>query len=355
MYDSAGEFAKKVAPIAFDRLIVYRNGQALPPHTLETQPTMLCPLRCRHCSYWKRNQEKATLPYETILSLCDSMGKLGVKFCPISGGGEPTADPHIEQLIQHARIAVPKVALITNGVLWENIEGVADLLTYIQVSLPAVQPKTYKNITGANERILSKVLSMPFELRKRLGKFTPNIGAKVIVTDQNAGEAIEILKVAKAKGFDYCFYRVVADFEERGLALSEKSKKVLENSILENIDLCDADYTNLADLFNESKFLLKRNDKRCWSLDLRLLSNVDAFGDVYLCVPDIGDRDYAIGNIKEQSLENIWNSERHRSIIEKLQKRYAEGKCQNCRCLRYNAVIEQINEFLPSVVDDDRI
>jgi len=336
------EDPKKVLKIAYGRIRAYCALKPLPPYTLEIQPTTLCPLRCQHCSYWNRNQEEATLPEGTTTSLCNSIQRLGINFVPISGGGEPLTTSYIEKLIQHAHTAGAEVAIITNGVLWERILGTADLLAYIQVSIPAARPITYQNITGASEGILNKVLSMPSYLKDRFHESTPTIGAHVVLTEKNVKEAIAILRKAREKGFDYCTFRFVADFEYRGLYLSKQSLQMLEKSIVENIALIDEDYTNLASLFDKKSKFNGTSYKRCWSLDLRFLSIIDTFGDMYLCVPNIGNREYAIGNVKEQPLEELWNSDRHQQIIEKLQQQYAIGACPRyCRCFRYNAAIEE--------------
>lgn len=258
--------------------------------------------------------------------------------------------PYIDEVIMRAHNAGMKVGLITNGVMIKAIASVADLLSYIQVSIPAVRAEIYKHITGGSEEALRMVLDVPSKLRgeRSSGKSHTIISSKVILTDENASHAVDILRQTGDSGFDNCYFRFVGDYENRGLCLSQQSHDILRKRFQENLDLCnDKRFTNLAQLLEPASPVGRTQHKRCWCLDLRIGANVDSSGEVYLCVRDIGKQQFSIGNVSMEAFPEIWNSDRHCSVIEMLQHRYASGRCNNCRYLLYNPVIEKIIELLP--------
>lgn len=56
-------------------------------------------------------------------------------------------------------------------------------------------------------------------------------------------------------------------------------------------------------------------------------------GEVYLCQPLIGQKEYSLGNINKENFGKIWNSNQHQEVIARLNEKFAKGACENCRAI----------------------
>lgn len=122
------QFSSSVA-----KLLHHRDKIVHPlyPVTLQVVPTDSCNLNCDFCSVKHRGHNQ--LPLEVILGVVDRLDTLqGVE---ITGGGDPTMYPGINELIIYLGLRRLDIGMITNGVALMRKVDTLDHLTWLRVSL----------------------------------------------------------------------------------------------------------------------------------------------------------------------------------------------------------------------------
>lgn len=344
--------SNKILYPVIERISDYKKGNRnFMPWSVEIQPTAQCNHRCIHCSYEARNQNRESLSQPTMESLIDSIISMGVKGVYFSGGGEPCAYPDLAKYINRLCDNEIEVALLTNGTMLKNagIYEIADRLNYIAVSVPSCVKDNFKKITGVDK--FDTVINVAKDIKYIHGENSPVIGARVIVTNLIIDEIEIIFDILKNNKFDYVLYKIVRDYEDRGLGVNEE--KALE--VKERIDammkqgLLDEKFTNLNHVFDYRKTV--QFTGKCFVNDMGLLANISPEGEVYANITEIGKKDFCIGNINSKPLQEIWNSERHNQIKDLSNSTWQSGKCKNCRAITYNKIIENLNDSMPRFVD----
>lgn len=110
------------------------------PIVLHIMPTELCNLKCVFCSVAQRGAEGKLCPdlmMEQIRSVIGALKPMGLKAVILSGGGEPTIYPQINELLEYLHSEGLEIGMITNGTtLSERIKPENfDLLTWIRISI----------------------------------------------------------------------------------------------------------------------------------------------------------------------------------------------------------------------------
>jgi len=117
------------------------------PINLQLSPTEICNLNCSFCSVKERGAE--TLDYDKMISALDDFIELGIKSVEITGGGDPTMYPYINDLISYLHYKDISIGLITNGIELSKYVKKQSLkkLKWLRISLNGIdQGFTYKDI-----------------------------------------------------------------------------------------------------------------------------------------------------------------------------------------------------------------
>ena len=122
-----------------------------PPLAMLVELTHRCPLRCPYCSnpieLERRGQELDTAAWRDVLDQAAALGVLQVHF----SGGEPTARPDLEDLVEHAAGLGLYTNLITAGVLLDEARVgrlAAAGLDHVQLSFQDSAPAESDRIAG---------------------------------------------------------------------------------------------------------------------------------------------------------------------------------------------------------------
>lgn len=318
------------------------------PIAIEIHPTAKCNHKCIHCSYKKRNEGRVSISQDVMKNLIDSIITLGVRAVYFSGGGEPSMYPGLSGYIEKLHTNHVEVSMITNGSIFEKMGliEVADKLNYIAVSVPAVDGDTFEEITGT--RNLEKVLRLPRAIKEIHGENSPVVGSRIILTNRNYSKVREFLITIKEYGFDYALFKIVRDYEDNGQGLTIEEENYLKREI-ENLWDVDDSFTNIKSVFSYRKPVPPVN--RCWINSLGLLANINTDGKVYPNVVEIDQPEFCIGDLNTQSLEKIWNSERHQDVKRHSNEKWLSSKCKNCRAISYNIIINEIMDRIPCYYD----
>jgi radical SAM protein with 4Fe4S-binding SPASM domain len=195
---------------------------------------------------------------------------------------------------------------------------------------------------------MDKVLNCAELIKSRHHDKPPIVGARVVLTSIVYKETEKILSTLKDKGYDYVIFKIVRDYESRGLGLKENEADELKK-IIDNLKPIDRNFTSLDTVFNYREPVF--NNDKCIVNEMGLLANVNADGRVYPNIVEIGQDDFCIGNLHDANLEKIWHGETHRQVKEMSHAKWTAKKCRNCRAIAYNNVIYDILNQMPAIVE----
>jgi MoaA/NifB/PqqE/SkfB family radical SAM enzyme len=297
---------------------------------LELCPTSACPIECWFCSYTDRNQRGTSIPFaalERVLADAERLGAVGVYF---SGGGDPLAAKEIAQAIERAAsfsgVAVQTNAvlldrLLKNGSRWLNTN--LDLVSW---SIYAHNEQTFVRACQSKPLVFSKInenIAAAVRFRNEWNREhgadpdalpAVHISGKIIVHRDNFRVLPELVDFARGFGVDTYHIRLVDNFEPgQDVALTEAE-------IAELLALTASATDPLIVSFRHSLQHRSDSGSPCppYALNEGHMAIVETDGNVYLSIPSDGNPAYSIGNITEQSLAEIWGSERHRDTIDRL-------------------------------------
>lgn len=344
--------AKKVVYPMAKYLSSYLEGKEdYAPWSVEIHPTAKCNHRCIHCSYQERNESRVEMPKEMFHNLIESLIRMKVHGVYFSGGGEPCTFKGLPEGIRTLKQNGVETALVTNGTLFERmgLMEVADCINYIAFSVPSCTEQMYEKITGRN--LMESVLSLPAKIKERWGEVAPILGARVVVTNLIAEEVPHILATLKERNFDYALFKIVRDYEDRGLGVSEELTKKLKDEVqkLKENGKLDPRFTNLDRIFAYRKPY--KPDGICHINRMGLLAAVTPEGDVYPNISEIGHEEFKAGNLHDNSFDEIWNGKVHRRVKDVSDKQWQAGECKNCRAISYNLRIQDMVGHLPCEED----
>ncbi len=113
----------------------YRKGNGHTVISTHVSPEGACNLRCPFCSVTHRDTHRR-IALDVIMDYIDRLVTRGLKAVILTGGGEPTAYPQFNALVQAIRARKLKLALITNGTLTDKVEPVTwAAFDWIRVSI----------------------------------------------------------------------------------------------------------------------------------------------------------------------------------------------------------------------------
>jgi radical SAM protein with 4Fe4S-binding SPASM domain len=345
--------SNKILYCLAEKLPDYMEGKRnFNPWSIEIHPTSRCNYKCVFCSYQERNEKRSILDQAMMKNLVESIIKMKIKGVYLSGGGEPSAYPNLTEHIKRLYENNVETAIITNGYLLNKtgIVEIANMLNYIAVSIASVQPENYQKITNVDG--LATVLKIPEQIKNRHGEKSPIIGSRIVVSNLNVGEIEEILLTIKESLFDYALFKIVRDYEDRGLGLNSEEEERLKKTVVSMRErgLIDKEFTNLDLIFDYKKTENKYTEK-CLVNEMGLLAVVDSDGKVYPNIVEIGKEDFCIGDLNKTPLDKMWHSVAHDKVKETSNAKCQKNACKNCRAIAYNGIMSNILGSLPRKKD----
>ncbi len=272
------------------------------PFAVQIELTYRCNLSCKHC--YRVHEEGEEFSYSEICALLDQLQEMGT-FYLVFTGGEVLVREDFFQIADYARKKGFLLILLTNGTLItaEEADRMAALkFLGVEISLLGATPATHDNITGVP------------------GSFERTIKAIRLLRARN----LQITTKTTLMGLNVREYRAIKSLAG-GLGVSSKvglwvvpkrdgSREPLKYQLsLEEIR------AHLPDDI-EISCLLDIDKAHAGSLTCnagRVLCAVSPYGDLFPCVL----MPLKLGNLRENSLDKIWNSRNNtlnslRSIVD---------------------------------------
>ena len=318
------------------------------PVRISFEPTIACNLNCPMCDRTKKDDfikhRDEKLPYETTKAFLYEVGRLGVRYFLIIGGGEPLMDPHIIEYMRILKDGGVYVHLWTNGTLIdeENAPLLAEYCDMITVSLDSPDPAVNdisRGVEGATEKAVSGIRLLRKHSDRLFLRIHSVISALNIdhlrdIADFAAENSVTEIGGALIAPFDFLPQNMKFSKEQIG-KLSNKIEDLCEYAKTKGVALAGC-YANVsAKIIQNLSHIQKMyadpaelSEKHITCMGLWGQATVRPNGDVSVCCFTYKP---ILGNLNNNSFEEIWNSARAGELRELVKSgAYIDAPCIGC-------------------------
>ena len=270
--------------------------------------TYRCNCRCQICHIWKYPTKK-----EEEVTVADLEKLPRMRFANITGG-EPFLREDIEDIVGVVKSKARRVVISTNGLATEKIIKLAQSTGVgIRISIEGLSEANdrLRGVKGGFDRSLRTVIAL-----KDMG--LKDIGFGITVSDENVGDLLELYKLARVMNVEfataaihnsYYFHKTDNEIVDKERVAGEFAKLIREFFKSRKIKDWYRAYLNYG-IMN-----YVRGGKRLLPCEAGTeLFFLDPLGEIRPC----NVMEETMGNIKEKSFKEIWNSPEARELREKV-------------------------------------
>lgn len=284
------------------------------PERVDFLITKKCNLRCKHCFENASPLENVEFfNLEVLRTIFQQLDDANVKTLKITGG-EPFYHPQFQSILELTANARFETIILTNGMLLtENIMRLVKASNIkLGISLDGITSKTHDFLRGTGSfQILYKKL-------QRLGKLGVDLTLTFTANKINEHELEELSAIAFNDLGVRCLF--VNRLRPIGRAICNTEMFIPDNeyiSIQERVD-------RLSMIYGKNRIALSDDSLPMDTINAEPLSAttplvcaagntllcMDQFLNVYPCIYGQGNNDYIMGNLYNNSLIEIWQSEK---------------------------------------------
>jgi radical SAM protein with 4Fe4S-binding SPASM domain len=328
-----------------DRVIKhFDNGERVAPIHIDMGIAKFCNIKCLYCYGFKQQPAPVFIERLPLIRFVEDAADIGVKSLAFIGDGDPTCNPHMYTALILGKNLGLDLAISTNGVLLNNehkIRSVLESCKWMRFCLSAGTREGYQKIHGKDYfDIVKKNIELAVEIKHKYG-YTCEIGLQsVFVPIIMADEMVKESEFAVKTGVDYFVIKQCSlpDKGESGMVyfdVNEYDKDYVTECLLK----CESLSTEKTQIIPKWNVIKQKGFKpynNCPSIPL--ISEISGNGDWYPCGFMFGEdskfkSEYRFGNIQEQSLKEIFESDRYWDIIKKMRydfdnKKMCQGACR---------------------------
>ncbi len=323
------------------------------PIYLEISPVGACNHRCTFCAVDYIGYKPSIIDHNLLVERLYEMGEKGVRSIMYAGEGEPLLHKHITEIVIHTRRAGIDVALTSNfSVLPKGfIEYALPDVSWVKVSINAGTAETYADIHRTRKEDFHQVianLKAAVDAKRSKG-LKCVLGAQLLLLPENANEVFSLLELCRDEiGLDYL---VIKPYSQHLLSTTRKYESINYQDYLSLAeDLVNLSTKDFGVIFrgNTMQKLAQVDHsryKRCYSTPY-LWGYIMATGEVYSCSAFLMDKKFALGNINQNTFQDIWEGEkRKRNLVFVNQELNIEECRVNCR-------MDEANRYLYDLIED---
>ncbi len=320
------------------------------PLVVEFDTTEVCNLSCPGCISEDLVSNSTSFSKERLLELAKEMCEAGVRAVILIGGGEPLAHPAVGEFMKILGENNVHIGITTNGSFIDKyMDIIAKYSSWTRVSMDAAKQETFDKLrpTKSGKSEFSHIVNNMRELGKiKTGKmgfsFLIRTTADGFGIESNINDIYDAAKLARDLGCDY--FEVKPSYSYAGgvaHALVKHNKEDMDKARYEIEKLSELETDtfkivkaiNLEDSLNCVERVQEKEYTRCPVAELRTL--VCPSG-VYICPYWRGKDKYRIGNVKDMSFKEMWNSNKRKAVACGTNPKV---HCQ-FHCLRDNSNVE---------------
>ncbi|MBN2407337.1 MAG: radical SAM protein [Elusimicrobia bacterium] len=311
------------------------------PITYELDMTNICNNDCPFCfGFHKRKDIPAALDPELAVGIVDQIKEFGGKGLTFTGGGEPTCNRHTMEVVEYSKKKGLDVGFISNGLLLDEsrAERLVKNCMWIRISLDAGTQEVYEKTHGLDGDAFEKVLKnveMLVSMKKNMGKDV-TIGLGYLTPPLSREDMRDFVLLGKKLGVDYSQFRpILRRFGEKRINFDTKETIDYIRELL--VEYSD-DNTRI--LYSHHKYealsnghIVRPYDK-CYGHHFATVIAADA--KMYLCCHTRGIEKYCIGDLKKNSLKDIWGSALRKKVYDNIDFKDCPYLC---RCDSFNTIL----------------
>ena len=339
MYD-VKQFASDKILHHLKEVIRWKNGFNPYAITTEIDPTNVCNHKCPGCAGWLSDKvDNSSLSSGEMRKAIKEIKHLGGKAVTFTGGGEPLVNRWTENAIDYAKYTGLDIGLVTNGSLLNrtNNNALVNNCTWIRVSLDAGTESMHRYTHGVKDfsLVVENIKSLVKAKEKTSSNCTIGIGYLTGMRTNHYSDMMDFVDLAIELEVDY------AQFRPYHTAAKKDLTKLNIPLNFENFVNKGTDKTKI--LYSKHKYdciienRLRPEYDVCYGHQFATV--ITATGDMTLCCHTRGLEAFTLGNVKIESIKDIWFGKRRRRAIEKINL----DKCPAlCRANTFNYILYEI-------------
>lgn len=311
------------------RDVLYKmlHGELTYPISIEVDPTDgRCNSRCNYCMYGSGEKKKSVyIDPQLLCGAVKTAQNHGTKAVLFVGGSEPTMHKDIAEISKSVLEMGLEVSMITNGILLDRIFPVASGFTFIRVSVDAGTAETYRKLKSVNcfDRVMYNIDQLTHQYAKDC-----DISLAYLCVPQNIQreEMRAFILNAIRVGVQSVAFRPVAQKEKWDPTVLREAITViseLDNEFSDRITIRSSVNTRWEATIGAPR---KKSDL-CLTRSLKAVICAD--GTVPLCHLQRLNTSSFIGNLYENSFDEIWEGERRKSLIQEDRVDWCKRSCQS--------------------------
>lgn len=296
-----------VATRGLQNFLSYWTNYTIPPRpsVMYLEMTYRCNCRCQFCQRWQTGPEQMhnELSEQEIKDLLDQAYSLGVRYLGITGG-EALLRPDTLPLARYARSLGMSVVLASNGVLINesNVDLIRESCDSVTISMDGINSQTHdqiRGVPGVYEKAMAAI--------KLLKSKCFSVAVNMVITKNNYREIDDYISFFGQLGVPLQL-TPVHEYEENHFKISPELQG-LDFSAFESYwhDLSSKHfflrsffYKYIPEFFRQPDHLGKKFV--CFAGSAMFF--VDPYGNVFPC--EFYRK--SLGNIRERSLDKLWES-----------------------------------------------
>ncbi len=317
----------------------WEKAKKVYPLYWEITTSAACNHRCTFCSTDAIGYPAILMDAPLLVERMMEAGNLGVKSVMFGGTGEPLVHKGISYIATSAAKWLD-VAFTTNGVLLNKLTNL-DSYTWVKISLNAGTRDSYAAIHRTEAKDWDKVWSNIREAVKRKGKCT--LGVQCVILPENAYDMGELAALCLDAGVDYL---VLKPYSQATFMLSHKYENIDYTEMRKYLQGVTALSTKSFKVIYRHNAIAEEIGKQHAYDKCRATPNFCVYtmadGRVFTCSAHLLDDNFCIGNLNENTFQEIWEGERRRKNWEMMQD-FDIKRCRlNCRMNGPNKYLHQI-------------
>lgn len=318
----------------------WEKAKKLYPLYWEITTSAACNHRCTFCSTDAIGYPAILMDEKVLIPKIASAHQHGVKSVMFGGTGEPLTHKKMSLITSMIADFGMDVAFTTNGVLLNKLAPI-DKCTWIKVSLNAGTRDSYAEIHRTDAKDWDKVWANIRDAVKRKGNCT--IGVQCVVLPENAYDMKNLAAMCIDAGVDYL---VLKPYSQATFMLSHKYENIdyaaMREYLQEVAKISTPTFKVIyrGNAINEEIGKKHSYDKCRATPSAWVYSMAD--GRVFTCSAHLLDERFCIGNLNENTFQEIWEGEKRRENWQMMQE-FDIKKCRlNCRMNSSNKYLHQI-------------
>jgi len=309
-----------------DRLDGIQNKILVPPIMARIKPTNICDQHCFYCStpvkatYVKDSEDEFvysdSIKWNVLKNTINDLANIGTKSIIFSGGGEPLVYPKINDAIKLVFKRELDLGLITNG--WKLTKDRAKLLrnsSWIRLSIDTSDPAKYSEYRKIKQEAFNELVdNIKYFVSIKKG----TIGINYVVHKYNFTDIYNTVKFFKSIGIDNIKFSPLV-YKDAPIEYHNSIRDIVNKSISNSKKEFEDDSFKVINRYDyelDASLNFTRTYDSCSIC--RLVTSIAANGKVYLCHDKAYMKGNDIGNVYNNTFNDIWFSNKTKEIFDSL-------------------------------------